>query len=233
MSGALTKLRIISYTDSTMEKEAKDDTFVVQVNPEGYGFKHKIEYDTKQGTGTSAKDLKFKKIAPQELELEFLFDATGAIPKELAPQYTSAFPKEKGVTDALDKFKSVVLEYKGEEHKPRYLQLIWGTLQFKGVLVELDTKFKLFRPDGTPVRAVAKAKFLGSIPETLREAKENNASPDVTHIRELEHGENLPYLCYQIYGDASHYLKVAKFNKLTDIRNLQAGVRLLFPPLEK
>ena len=233
MSGALTKLRIISYSDSAMETEAKEDTFVVQVNPEGYGFKHKIEYDQKQGTGTSAKDLKFTKIAPQELELEFLFDATGAIPEELAPEYTRAFPRENGVTDAVDKFKSVVLEYKGDEHKPRYLQLIWGTLQFKGVLTELDIKLKLFKPDGTPVRAVAKAKFLGSIPETLREAKENNSSPDVTHIRTVEHGENLPYLCHQIYGDTSLYLRIAEFNGLTNIRELRAGDRLLFPPLEK
>ena len=233
MSGALTKLRVISYSDSTMETEVTGGTFTVQINPQGYGFKHKVEYDKKQGTGTSAKDLKFKKIAPQELELEFLFDATGAIPKELSPVYTDAFPKESGITDAVDKFKSIVLEYDGDEHKPRFLQLIWGTLNFKGVLTELDTKFKLFRPDGTPVRAVAKAKFLGSIPETLREAKENNTSPDVTHIRAVEPGENLPYLCHQIYGDTSLYLRVAEFNKLTDIRNLKAGDRLLFPPLEK
>ena len=233
MSGALTKLRIISYTDSKMETEVSDGTFTVQVNPQGYGFKHIVEYDKKQGTGTSAKDLKFKKIAPQELELEFLFDATGAIPQELSPVYTGAFPKDKGVTDAVDKFKSIVLEYDGDNHKPRYLQLIWGTLNFKGVLTELDTKFKLFRPDGTPVRAVAKAKFLGSIPETLREAKENKTSPDVTHIRTVEPGENLPYLCHKIYGDTSLYLRVAEFNKLTDIRNLRAGDRLLFPPLEK
>ena len=233
MSGALTKLRIISYTDSAMNKEAKEDSFVVQINPEGYGFKHKAEYNAKQGSGTSAKDLKFNYIAPQELELEFLFDATGAIPKELAPEYTNVFSKEKGVTEGLEKFKSVVLDYKGDEHKPRYLQLIWGTLQFKGVLTELDTKFKLFRPDGTPVRALAKAKFLSSIPEKLREAKENNSSPDVTHIRIVEHGENLPYLCHEIYGDTSLYLQVARFNRLTDIRNLRAGDRLLFPPLEK
>ncbi|UCD68895.1 MAG: LysM peptidoglycan-binding domain-containing protein, partial [Betaproteobacteria bacterium] len=115
MSGQLKKLRIIAFDDSEMKKEVAEDTFVVQVNPQGYGFKHKIEYDKKQGTGTSANDLKFAKISPQELELEFVFDATGAIPKELAPEYTKAFHKENGVTDAVDKFKSVVLEYKGDK----------------------------------------------------------------------------------------------------------------------
>lgn len=233
MSGQLKKLRIIAFDDSEMKKEVAEDTFVVQVNPQGYGFKHKIEYDKKQGTGTSANDLKFAKIPPQELELEFVFDATGAIPEELAPEYTKAFPKVNGVTDAVNKFKSVVLEYKGDKHKPRYLQLVWGTLQFKGVLTELDLNFKLFRPDGTPVRAAAKAKFLGSIPNTLREAKENNASPDVTHVRRIEHGENLPYLCHEIYGDSSLYLRVAAFNNITDIRRLRAGDTIMFPPVEK
>ena len=113
MPGELKKLRIIAFNDSEMKKEVAEDTFVVQVNPQGYGFKFKIEYDKKQGTGTSANDLKFSKIPPQELELEFLFDATGAIPAELAPVYSKTFPKKSGVTDAVDKFKSVILEYKG------------------------------------------------------------------------------------------------------------------------
>ena len=110
MSGGLTKLKIISYTDSSMDTELKDGTFVVQINPQGYGFKHKVEYDKKQGTGTSAKDLKFNKIAPQELELEFLFDATGAIPEDLAPEYTKAFPVKWETSDLDAEAKSLVID---------------------------------------------------------------------------------------------------------------------------
>ena len=52
-------------------------------------------------------------------------------------------------------------------------------------------------------------------------------------LRTVEHGENLPYLCHQIYGDASLYLEVARSNGLTNVRALSAGDQLLFPPLEK
>ncbi len=69
--------------------------------------------------------------------------------------------------------------------------MVWGNLIFKGRAIELGITYKLFNPDGQPIRAVAKVKFKGSIEEKKRAAKENKSSPDLTHRRKVKAGDNL------------------------------------------
>jgi hypothetical protein len=233
MPGGLEKMRIISFSDERFESEDAGGTFVVQVNPEGYSFKYKIEHDEQQAQGTSAVSPRFNKILPQELELEFLFDATGAIPEELNQAFAGAYSFDNGVVDAIDHFRSVVFEYQGDSHRPRHLKLVWGTLLFKGVLMEMEISFKLFRPDGTPLRAVAKTKLKGSVEDELRTAMENAQSTDITHLVQVRPGEGLPRLCHQVYGRPDFYLEVARANDLDRVRGLEAGMRLRFPPVAK
>jgi nucleoid-associated protein YgaU len=58
-------------------------------------------------------------------------------------------------------------------------------------------------------------------------------SPDLTHVRLVKAGDNLPSLCDAIYGDPQMYLKVAEANGIDDFRRLVPGTRIFFPPLEK
>ena len=104
---------------------------------------------------------------------------------------------------------------------------------FKGVLTEMDITFKLFKPDGTPLRATASAKFTGFIEDNLRVAMENNTSPDLTHVRIVKEGDTLPLMSQRIYGDSKYYLEVAKANKITIFRKLKVGQLIFFPPIEK
>ena len=235
MPGGLEKMRIIAYSDERFEEEVSGGTFVVQVNPEGYSFKYKIEHDEQQAQGTSAVSPRFNKIAPEELEFEFLFDATGAIPEELNQVFADTHSFDNGVVDALQAFKAVILDYQGDSHRPNHLKLAWGTLLFKGVLTEMEIAFKLFRPDGTPLRAVAKAKFKGAVEDDLRTARENAQSPDITRLLGIRPGETLPRLCQQVYRNPALYLEVARANGLDRIRGLADslgdGARLRFPPV--
>ena len=67
----------------------------------------------------------------------------------------------------------------------------------------------------------------------LRKKKELEAgknSSDLTHIRVVQAGDNLPLMCFRIYGDSSFYIKVAKFNKLNDFRDIKPGDHITFPP---
>ena len=138
-----------------------------------------------------------------------------------------------GIIDKIDAFKKIVFDYSGEELKPYYLMVRWGALLFKGSLVDLSIEYRLFAPDGTPLRANAKLKIKGSIEDSLRVARENNQSPDLTHYRKVMAGETLPLMCHRIYGDSKYYLEVAKVNKITQFRKLKPGQELFFPPLQK
>lgn len=223
--GKLEKLKVIAYSDPQFNNKVGDGEFATLLNPDKYVYQYKIEQNEQQASGTSAAAPKFNKKLPEVLQIDFVFDRTGIIPERART--------EDGIIDDLEHFKKVVLDYNGDEHKPNYVMISWGSLLFKGSLVEMSVEFKLFRSDGTPLRAIAKAKFKGFVEDDLRVAKENKNSPDLTHYRVVRAGETLPLMAYRIYGDSSYYLAVAKANGLSNFRNLQPGQEIYFPPIQK
>ncbi|MEZ4794834.1 MAG: LysM peptidoglycan-binding domain-containing protein [Flavobacteriaceae bacterium] len=225
-TGELKKLKVTGYKDDKFTQKVGDGEFTTLLNPEKYTLKYKVEYTEAQGQGTSATQPKFVRTPPEEFELDFLFDRTGVI----KGQDDSS---GDGIIDDLEQFKKIVFDYSGDEHKPNYVMVGWGTLLFKGTLLEMSIEFKLFGSDGTPLRAVVKTKFKGSVEEDLRVAKENNNSPDLTHIRVVNEGDTLPLMTFKIYGDSKYYLEVAKANKLQNFRKLKVGQKIMFPPIEK
>ena len=225
MAGELEKLKVVAYSDPEFNNKISDGEFSTLMNPEKYTYNYKIETDETQAAGTSTVSPKFSKKLPENLELDFVFDRSGVI---------NGFESTKdGIVDDIEKFKKVILDYNGTEHKPNYLIISWGTLLFKGALTEMNVEFKLFKPDGTPIRAIAKAKFQGFVEDNLRAAKENNQSPDLTHYRTVKEGDTLPLMTFHIYGDSKYYLEVAKANSIMNFRKLKTGQRIFFPPLQK
>lgn len=227
-NGKLEKMLILAFETSEdaenggkPEAKASVEAFI---NPETYTLEYKVKTAEGQGQGTSGAQAKFEYTMPEELTFEFLFDNTGIIDGK---------PKKDGVFDAVNDFRRVLTEYQGTSHEPYHLKLVWGNLIFKGRAIELSITYKLFNPDGRPIRAVAKAKFKGSIEEKKRAAKEDKTSPDLTHHYRVKAGDNLPLLCYRIYGDPQYYLKVAEANGLSNFRILDPGTNLVFPPIEQ
>ena len=226
MSGELTKLKIKAFKDEKFSQEIANGEFSTLLNPENYSIRYQISQNENQAPGTSAAAPRFNKIRPEDLELTFLFDRSGVI-------RGSEDTIGEGVISDIEKFKKVIFDYNGEQHKPNYLMIFWGSLLFKGTLSNMDISFKLFRPDGTPIRASARATFTGFVEDNLRVARENNNSPDLTHVRVVNDGDTLPLMTFRIYGDSGYYLEVAKANKLVNFRKLSPGQQIIFPPIEK
>jgi hypothetical protein len=246
--GKLEKMTIRAYQDQPdpeqppVPSDDPADTYVVQVNPKSYSLNHLLNYTDRHGQGNSSRDAIFANSEPTTLEFDFLFDGTGVVPKPselgdvpLVGAIASALAGggEYDVMDEVKKFTDVVYKYQGGIHRPRKLLLIWGTLEFSCALTSLSFQFTLFKPDGTPLRAVAKAKFREAETDAQRELRENNSSPDLTHLREVKEGDTLPLIAHRIYGDAGLYLEVARVNKLVAFRRLEAGSRLSLPPVAK
>lgn len=223
MANNVSKLKIFSYPDAN--RKSSDGNMEVLVNPESYSQKITVKFSEKQAPGTTAKLPKFSKIEPQKLDFELLFDSTGVI--------NGVKDQTNGVESELAKFKKLVLEYKGDKHRPRFLSIYWGTLKFDCCLETLDITYKLFRADGLPLRALAKVGFIGIMDDTKRVSKENSQSPDLTHVRTVKEGDTLPLMSFQVYGDSKYYIEVANANGLNDFRNLKTGQKIKFPPIEK
>ena len=232
-SGKLEKMLILAFDNSQDAEsggklEAKD-SYEALINPETYTLDYKLKFsESGQGQGTSGKQLKYEYTEPEEITFEFLFDDTGIAQDEMDGR------PRVSVVDGIKKFKDVLIAYKGDAHEPRHFKLVWGENSiFKGRVTEVSIIYKLFKPDGTPIRAVAEAKFKSSIEEIKRAAKEDKRSPDLSHVRKVKAGDTLPLMCYQIYGDPKYYLQVAEVNGLANFRSLKEGMNLLFPPLDK
>ena len=246
--GKLEKMTVRAFLPAAGPEEtpevsdAKEDTYVLQVNPSTSSLSHLLNYVDRQGQGDSASDAVYNNSEPTALEFEFLFDGTGVVPPPselgdvpLVGAIASALEgsDEFVVMDEIAKFKNVVYEFDGSEHRPRKLLLVWGTLSFSCVLVKLKIRFTLFQSDGTPLRAILECCFREWQSDTERELRENRSSPDLTHLREVKEGDTLPLLAHRVYGNAALYLEVARVNKLVSFRKLQAGARLRLPPVEK
>lgn len=228
MAGQLEKMLILAFEKSEDaenggQSEAKDK-FEALINPETYTLDYKVKTSEKQGQGSSSAQAKFEYTLPEELSFEFLFDNTGIIDGK---------PKPDGVFDDVNHFRQLLTGYQGSSHEPYHLKLVWGNLVFKGRAVELGITYKLFNPNGQPIRAVAKVKFKGSIEEKKRALQENKSSPDLSHVRRVKAGDTLPLMCYRIYGEPKYYLQIAEANGLANFRFLVPGTDLIFPPLAK
>ncbi len=236
MPGELIKLHIKAYSDPAFRTEIANGEFRSLLNPEKYHLKYKVEQNQRQGSGTSSSAPRYNKTPPEDLNLEFIFDRSGVLINYGAPGDSDDklnVDEGVGIDDDLKLFKRVVFDYNGDEHRPNYLVISWGTLLFKGVLTELDITYKMFKADGTPLRATATAKFKGLIEDNLRVAQENNSSPDLTHVRIVNEGDTLPLMTHRIYGDSKYYLEVAKVNNITNFRKLKTGQKIFFPPIKQ
>ena len=123
--------------------------------------------------------------------------------------------------------------YDGDIHQTRFFKFVWGTSLMKGVCSSLSITYKLFNPDGKPIRAICKVTIREVTEEEQRVLEENNHSPDLTHFRIVKKGDTLPLMCFKIYGDSKYYIQVAKVNKLNNFRNLTVGNEIFFPPFDK
>jgi hypothetical protein len=226
--GKLEKMLVLAY-ESAEDAESggvleAQETFEALINPETYTIEYKVKTSDAQAQGSSGTQAKFEYTLPEELTFDFLFDSTGLVDGK---------PKPDGIFDDVHAFRRLLTEYRGASHEPYHLKLVWGNLLFKGRAVEVGVTYKLFNPDGQPIRATVRAKFKGSIEEKKRVAQEFRRSPDLTHRRTVKPGDTLPLMCFQVYGDPRHYLFVAAFNGLEDFRSLTTGEPILFPPLRK
>lgn len=239
-SGELQKMKLVAYTDESFETKVPGlEPYEVLINPESYTITYGTSSSDQTAQGSSEIRSAFKNRLPQTLSFKFLFDGTGVIKKDqgllaglasgLAIPGVNASPPD--VAKMLSDFKKVVYDYDSTTHQPPYVQLQWGLLLYNCKLTSMTISFKLFKPDGTPLRAEADCSFQGVINEEKLAGIENRQSPDLTHIRTVKEGDTLSLMCYREYGDSKYYYQVAQFNGLNNFKVLVPGTRLLFPPL--
>ena len=218
MSGELTKLKIVAYSDP--EYASYIGEYDVLINPEGLKDKKSQEYSTSNSTnGSSAQSVTYKGVGSSDFDLVLFFDGTGIISNE-------------DVEVQINELKQLAFDFNGDIHEPNYLRVYWGTQSlFQGRLKTWDVNNTLIDLDGSPKRAEVTISLVSSISAKKKALEERKNSSDLTHLRTVLSGDNLPLMCHRIYGDSNYYIKVANFNKLENFRDLKPGDEILFPPI--
>lgn len=224
----LEKLTIKAYKKPDFSEPSAGE-FEVLINPESFREDTEISYNGEGAIGSSAGELTFKEIPAKKVSFKLVFDGTGLITNP--PQ--SLKNKLHSVEDQINAFKKVTALYEGDIHRPYYLELSWGNYIFKGVLTSLTINYKLFNPDGSPLRADADVSFSSTLSAREKKAEAKEKSPDVTHVVQFRAGDRLPALCERVYRDPNYFVQVARQNQLNSIRRIRKGTELIFPAVAK
>lgn len=195
-------------------------SFEAQINPSEFRHTQGIEYGDEKALGQTAARSRFKSVSPDTVAFALWLDATGALP---------ASPDLRAQVRAL---RAVCYRYVGTEHEPPYVQIVWGSFAFLGRLSSMSVDYKLFTPEGLPLRAKVDLSFVSATTPQAAQAAAQASSPDLSHLVLVRDGDTLPLLCHRIYGDSDYCLEIAAHNGLAGFRRLRPGQTLHFPPLE-
>lgn len=235
----LKKMKIVGYKDASFDPLKKTgQEYEVLINPENYSLNYETLVTIKNAQGSGLPEIKYNQQAPQVITFKFLFDGTGVIKKEgsdlLPGMAVPGLPSTKpDVAQDVEDFKKVAYYFQSGTHEPPFTQLQWGPLIYNCRLTKMTINYKLFNPDGSPLRAEADCTFNSIIDAEKQAAILNLQSPDLTHIRTVVEGDTLPLICYREYGESKYYFQVAQFNKLIDFKKLIPGIKLVLPPITK
>lgn len=220
----LKKIKIECFKNpscSLSEKVGEIDAFI---NPKEYTRSIKIDYTQEKIVGDPQATWSFTNYGSQNLTLgDIVVDGTGVVNNTY---------DNKDVDGYIKKFQSIVCDYIGDQHRPGYLRITWGKLSIICVCESFSVKYTLFRPDGTALRAVITLGLINTVDFDTKVKAVKRSSPDLTHLRTVKAGDTLPLMAYQIYGDSSFYLELARVNGLNNINAIKPGDQLYFPPLK-
>lgn len=221
------KLTIARYKidNKSLVKNGGVPDFVAMINPNGYKIKQGIRYSEKKGESRGmggATELKFAGFPPDEISINpFVIDGTGIIPES----------SSQTVVERIKALRAVAYDYVGAEHESPVVELSWGVFHYFARLNSINVDYTLFDPNGKPLRATVTLDFMQYRTTAEIQAMMKKSSPDLTHLVEVKQGDSLPLLCHKIYKDSMYYLEIARINNLTNVRRLEPGTILKFPPL--
>ena len=195
--------------------------FVAMLNPESFSVKDEIEWTPNCAPGGSGGDPKFHTIKPRNFTLDFTLDGTGVTNNGV----------KIPVTEQVALFRAVTSDMNGLIHRPPYLLVQYGTFATYCVINNSTITYTLFDNIGVPIRAKISASFTERKLGALSEIMGMFSSPDLTHEVIVKRYDLLPLLTHQVYNNQQYYLQVARINRLKNFRNLNAGDKLIFPPL--
>jgi hypothetical protein len=196
-----------------------DNSLTVDFNPTEYTQNSSNSYSEAAIPGLQAPLIQFGRGEAQTLSLELLLD-------------THTYGDDADIRDTSLKTLETFLAVDGELHAPPPCRVVWGSLMFVGVLVELQRRFVLFLGNGNPVRARVQLSFKEYVPVEIQVRSPPLASPDKRKVLRFIGGDRLDRLSFDLYGHVAHWRSIAWANDIADPLRIPTGTLLGIPALE-
>ncbi len=219
------------FVKAELEIESKGK-IPVYFNPTEYSISKSNEWKYDKVKGNSLPEAQFGGGNPRELSLNLMLDA-------------SLLGKDahvRGLTNDLFKMMEVKEGQKAGDPGavPPFVTFTWGKeTTFKAVCTQLTVAFKLFRPNGDPIRADVKMTLKQAAPASTASSTGANLGTNPTTranaghgVHMVKDGDTLPSIAYQAYGDATVWRAIADVNGIENPLHLRRGRPLSLPKLE-
>lgn len=225
MGMRLERLTIRAFEDQEFSNQSGED-YTVWMNPESYKRTLNVSRTPVKEIRGKGSTSSFSRIGQETLAMTLIFDTTGLLPSPLG---SDRMP-QSGIVELLEPLVQKMAKVCPNTGEPYYLQLSWAQLQARCVLTSMTVDYKLFRPDGTPIRASVALSFNSFSSSIALGRTSTTAAKQSTRFVIVRQGDSLPALCNRIYGRSDYYLDVARYNRIFAFRKLKTGSQLTFPP---
>lgn len=205
-------------------------------NPKEYTLARSNKWEVKPVPGAGLPNAQFGGSEPHKLNIELLFDDSDAHDGDV-----------RTITGNLLDMMEVDPKFgSGEKNnsRPPTVEFGWGPVIWpKAVCNSVSIQYTLFKPDGTPIRAVAKLGLtqVGKATTKPRGGGANRTNPPqqnpttiaIGGIRSytVRDGDSLQSIAYAAYGDPTRWRLIAEANGIDDPIHLRRGRVLAIPRL--
>ncbi len=206
-------------------------TFNCQFNPEQFHINSRGKFTKETRQGEDAPIVQFMGGSVSVLDLKLEFDTSTSY--ELGGG-TLPIPKKTEATDVAAYVAILVdmVRIRGKLHRPPIVKFCWGSMNFGGVVTNVDAVFTEFEPGGMPVRAEVTLQMMTMSLENAGEMKISpKESPDRSKSILLTEDASLWSIAEREYGDAGQWREIARANDIIDPLSVPAGTRLRVPAL--
>jgi hypothetical protein len=193
-----------------------------QFNPREMSVQKSAEW--KRAASPASKSVasaQFTGSGPRQLSVELFLDAT-----------VKTNGNSKNVVEDVETLFACLVPLPKVLHagkpSPPFVRFGWGKVHLLAFVKSVSAKYTLFRPDGTPIRALCNIS-LEEVPEDAR--KQNPTSGSLTPLRShtIVAGDSLPSLAYAEYGDPTQWRRLAEANDIDDPFAIPVGSKVHVP----
>ncbi len=146
-------LIIQAYSDDKFRSK-QGGQITILLNPENIKTGKRIRYNKDKQLGAIPQDNIFDRYDSENLSFDFTIDCTGAVMRRNTPERDTATAKVKEIEDS-------VYCYNSELHRPSYVEIVYGSVMFKGQVTKMNVDYSLFNGAGDALRAKVGMEFVG------------------------------------------------------------------------